>query len=192
MRGLFGSRWVQVGLVASITVVAACSGGPPASKPAESPTSASVAPSEDDKSLPAGEDVPREGNPSKTTPSSSDTTDPAPPPQSAKTEVADPEFRAGMSVNEAINAVPTGTERVNIDQETLEAPIVRPELYEPCKLTPSQHFKVRVAIWDGRAVGLDIETTPKSEKFATCLREQIESVRWQAKAKSLNTVEYAY
>jgi hypothetical protein len=175
-------------------VLAACSGAaPPASKSAEGPTSASsVAPSEDDKSLPAGEDVPREGNPSKTTPSTSDTTDPAPPPQSAKTQAPDPEFRAGMSVNEAINAVPTGTERVNLDQEALEAPIVRAELYEPCKLTPSQHFKVRVAIWDGRAVGLDIETTPKNDKFAACLREQIESVRWQAKAKSLNTVEYAY
>lgn len=189
MRGS-RSRWVSVGLVVSGAWLFACGGTPPSQRSAESPTASSAEPSTDDKSLPEGQDVPSDGSPEKSPPASaSDTADPAPPPQAAKTE---PEFRAGMTVNEAINAVPTGTERVNIDQETLEQPILRQELYAPCKLGPSQHFKIRVAIWDGRAVGLDIETTPKNEKVAACLREQIEGVRWSPKAKSLNTVEYAY
>jgi hypothetical protein len=146
--------------------------------------------------LPQGEEVPREGSPGGSesehrAPDGASPSDDAPPPQAAKSQV-DPEFRAGMTVNEAINAVPQGTERVNVDQEALEAPLVRQELYEPCKLTPSQHFKLRVAVWDGRAVGVDIETQPKNEKLAACLREQVEGVRWPSKAKSLNTVEYAY
>ncbi len=103
-----------------------------------------------------------------------------------------PEFRPGMSVAEATNAVPDSVERLNIEQEALAAPLMDPELYEPCGLAGHHHFTLRVAVWDGRAVGLDISTQPNDEKLESCLRQQISDVEWKEKAKSINTVEYSY
>jgi hypothetical protein len=104
----------------------------------------------------------------------------------------EPQFTAGMSVNEATNAVPDSLQRVNIEQEALAAPLMEPELYEPCALQGHHHFKVRVAVWDGRAVGLDVSTQPNDQKLETCLKQQLSSVEWKDKAKSINTVEYSY
>jgi hypothetical protein len=102
---------------------------------------------------------------------------------------AEPEFTAGMSVNAAINAVPPGTDRVNIEDDILSRPLMDPEVYKPCK-PGGKHFKIKVAIWDGRAVGIDIDA--KDQKLAACIRTQVEGLKWREKAKSLNTVEYAF
>ncbi len=104
----------------------------------------------------------------------------------------EPQFEPGMSVNQAMDAVPRGMDRLNVEQEALAAPLMNAELYEPCKLKGHEHFSVTVAIWDGRAVGLDIETSPKNEELASCLRRQIESIEWEDKVPSLNTVQYSY
>jgi hypothetical protein len=100
----------------------------------------------------------------------------------------DPVFRDGMSVEEAMTAA-RGTERLNIDQDVLGAPLTRPELYEPCKLGPNDHFDLRVAVWEGRAVGIDIDM--KNEKAKGCVVQQVKQIRWKDKVKSLNTVEYS-
>jgi len=97
-----------------------------------------------------------------------------------------------MSVTQATNAVPPGTDRVEIEQEVLVAPLMQTELYEPCKLKGNQRFFVKVAIWDGRVVGLDLETQPKNSTVDACLRHQIEGLTWKKKAKSLSTVEFNY
>jgi hypothetical protein len=119
---------------------------------------------------------------------------PAPSSEGEASEVAtnEPEFRPGMTVTEATNAVPSSAERLNIEQERLAEPLMEPKLYEPCSLQGHHHFSVKVAVWDGKAVGLDVTTKPQDEKLATCLRQQIEGVEWEDKAKSLNTVEYSY
>jgi hypothetical protein len=108
----------------------------------------------------------------------------------AKAPPPEPKFEPGMSVSQAINAVPPGIERVNIEEEELARPLGDMKLYEPCKLKPTHHFKVKVAVWNGRAVGIDIEA--KDQALAQCIRRQIEGLTWRDKAKSLNTVEYQY
>src|SRR5690606_1453192 len=102
----------------------------------------------------------------------------------------EPAFAPGMSVLDATNAVPASAQRLNIEQERLAEPLMQPELYEPCSLQGHHHFTLRVAVWDGKAVGLDVDT--KDPKLASCLRTQVEGVEWKDKAKSLNTVEYTY
>ena len=101
----------------------------------------------------------------------------------------EPEFTEGMSVADARNAIPQGTERLNIDQETLGKPLQNPDLFKPCKLG-AQKLKIRIAVWDGRAVGVDVIT--KNKKLAECVDKQIRAIEWKDKVKSLNTVEYAY
>ena len=104
----------------------------------------------------------------------------------------EPEFKEGMSVQEAMDAVPQGMPRLNIDDDRLSEPLRDPALYEPCKLRGSDHFKLRVAVWRGKAVGIDLSTAPKNPRLEECLKQQLQAVVWQDKVRSLNTVEYAY
>ncbi len=132
-----------------------------------------------------------------------------PPPESEQSEVAmeerteqsgtepeqaaaEPEFREGMSVNEAIDAVPRSSDRINIEPEALAKPLQDPELYKPCKPKPHEHFKIRVAIWQGKAVGLDVSTTPKNAALEECLKQQINQITWEEAVPSLNTVGYQF
>ncbi len=109
----------------------------------------------------------------------------------SKQDVAEPEFKEDSSVSDAIKAVPVGTERLNIEQEALSRPLMEPALYEPCKMG-NAHIKFKVAVWNGKAVGIDITTTPKNDKLAECVKGQLRSITWQDKVKSLNTVEYQF
>lgn len=103
----------------------------------------------------------------------------------------DPVFTDSMSVNEAINAVPPSIERLNIEHEILAEPLQQPDVYAPCKLGAG-HFKARVAVWEGRAVGVDVETQPNNPQLAKCIDDQIRQIQWSEKVRSLNTVEYSY
>lgn len=102
---------------------------------------------------------------------------------------AEPQFTEGMSVDEATKAVPAGIERRNIDQETLGKPLQDVSVYEQCK-PGSARVKLRVAVWDGRAVGIDVTSTPKNEKLTSCIKQKISELKWEKKVKSLNTIEY--
>lgn len=103
----------------------------------------------------------------------------------------EPEFKEGASVQEAMNAIPQGTARINMDQETLGQPITNPAVYDSCKLGPAQHFKLKVAIWDGKAVGVDVETQPPNKRAAECIDKVVRGITWQDKVKSLNTVDFS-
>ena len=107
-----------------------------------------------------------------------------------KEEIVEPTFTPDMSVEEAIKAVPASAERLNVDQETLSKPLQEESLYEPCK-PGSAHFKLKVAVWRGKAVAIDLSTTPKNPKLAECLKGRIRELTWPAKVPSLNTVEYS-
>jgi hypothetical protein len=109
-----------------------------------------------------------------------------------KAPAAEPTFKEDSSVNDAINAVPQGTPRVNVEQENLAKPLMDENLYKPCKMAPNQHFKLKVAIWDGKAVGIDLTATPKNDKVVACIKQQINGITWKDKVKSLNTVEYQF
>jgi hypothetical protein len=98
----------------------------------------------------------------------------------------DPDFKEGGSVDDAIKAVPQGLPRENLEQEALDKPLLNVDLYEPCKLTPSSHFEIRFAVWDGRCVGVDVKTTPKNPKLESCLRDVVSQVKWRERTKSLN------
>lgn len=112
--------------------------------------------------------------------------------ETAPKVAAEPQFTDDMSVDEAINAVPQGSERMNLDPEALGKPLMDMNVYKPCKLAPSLRFKIRVAVWDGRAVGVDVTSTPKNDKAVGCVKEQIKGLKWKDAIKSLNTVDYAF
>jgi len=103
-------------------------------------------------------------------------------------DVASPQFPEGATVAQAIGAVPKGTPRANIDEETLAQPLQQASLYEPCKVG-TQHFKLKVAIWNGEAVGVDVTTPNKA--LASCIEKQVRGASWPHKVRSLNTVEYS-
>ncbi len=114
------------------------------------------------------------------------------PAEAAKPAAPEPEFKPGMSVDEAVNAVPTGTERMNLDPAGLSKPLSEFSLYEPCKPGTRQKWTVRVAIWQGKAVGVDVETKPKNDKLAACINDRVRALEWKDRVPSLNTVEYSF
>ncbi len=106
--------------------------------------------------------------------------------------VPEPQFTEGMTVEQAINAVPQGVPRVNMEMDVLARPLAEASAYDSCKPAGSQHFTVKVAVWDGRAVGVDVKTTPNNPKLAECVAQVVRGMQWDDKAKSLNTVEYSF
>ena len=112
-------------------------------------------------------------------------------PKPTKPAAPEPQFTDGMSVADAIKAVPQGAERANIDQETLSKPIQDFAVYESCK-PGSEKVKMKIAVWNGKAVGLDVTATPKNDKLVGCIKERLKTLTWQAHVKSLNTVEYSF
>lgn len=103
-----------------------------------------------------------------------------------------PSFTPGMSVEQAIAAVPSTAQRIHIEEEALAEPLKDPEVYEPCKLKGHEHFSIRVAVWQGKAVGLDVTTKPANPELESCLRTQIDRLEWKDKVESLNTVEFNF
>lgn len=125
-------------------------------------------------------------SPSSDSPSSSSSSSKKKKSKQSDSSVAEPTFKAGGSVNDAVNAIPQGYERVTIEQEALDMPLLNPEFYKPCKLGASQRFEIKFAVWDGHAVGLDIKTTPNNKNAETCLRDLVGKNVWRDKVKSLN------
>lgn len=173
MRGHYRTIWVCLALSSLV----ACGGSaPPAQEP--DPAGAEVDSPDDVEQAAVGSDKPSDDASSESGPS-----EPAP--------AKEPEFKDGMSVNEAINAVPMDTPTTNLEPEVLAKPISDANLYEPCKVGTAK-FKLKVAVWDGRAVGVDATTTPKNDKLAECIKAAVRQVSWPDKVRSLNTVEYQF
>jgi hypothetical protein len=160
------------GAVVALFVVA-CGGSQPPPESAPGPAAEAPPPAEATPE-PEGENEPSDGAP-----------------KAEKPEPKEPEFKENGTVDEAIAAVPVASERLNIDQETLGMPLQDPALYEPCK-PGNAHFKFRVAVWNGKAVGLDMTSTPKNPKLEECVKGRIRELTWRDKVRALNTVEYQF
>jgi hypothetical protein len=158
-------------------VLLACGGSQPEASDATAEAPAVEAPAETSASAEPSEE---DGSPAEPKAETSE-----------KAEPKDPEFKENGSVDEAIAAVPVASDRLNIDQETLGKPLQDPALYEPCK-PGNAKFKFRVAVWNGKAVGLDMSSTPKNPKLEECIKARIRELTWRDKVRALNTLEYQF
>ncbi len=189
MRGLYLSL---IGCAAVLAV--ACGGSNP---PAQTPEPPAPAPEPPAASAPASSATPGE---SDTKPDATDdndngddsSSDDSDKPNQVEDTTVEPKFTDGMTVDQAIAAVPQGLPRENVDQDELSKPLTNFKLYAPCKPRSNEHFKLKVAIWNGKAVGVDVTTKPKNKKLAACIDQQIRNVTWKDPVKSLNTIEYAF
>jgi hypothetical protein len=100
-------------------------------------------------------------------------------------------FPPNASVDEAINAVPQGLPRVNINDDELQKPLMEIPRYERCKVPRSQRVSIRVAVYDGAAVGVDISSKPKSAKVEECVAGVVRTMSWP-KVPSLNTMTFNF
>jgi hypothetical protein len=104
-------------------------------------------------------------------------------------ELKEPEFTAGMSVNDAMSAVPSHYDFVGMDEEYLAKPLIDPDTYKECKIGQNDHFKVRIAVWDGRVVGADIAAPPSKK---ACIERVVWGITYGEQVKSVNTVEFEF
>jgi hypothetical protein len=100
-------------------------------------------------------------------------------------------FPPNASVDDAINAVPQGLPRVNINDGDLQKPLMEMPRYEPCKVPRSQRVSIRVAVYDGAAVGVDITSKPKNAKIEECVAGVVRTMSWP-KVPSLNTMTFNF
>jgi hypothetical protein len=176
-----------------LLIAVACGGSTRGARSADDEDEASKKSHDDPSWYDSGSDSSDSSDSSKPSESSSSSTSSSKKkPKRSPGDPAEPTFKEGMSVNDAINAIPQGYERITIEQEALDQPLLNPEFYKPCKLAASQHFTIKFAVWDGRAVGIDIKATPANTKAESCLLGLVKANVWRDKVRSLNisTVQF--
>lgn len=112
------------------------------------------------------------------------------PAEAAPGERKKPEFTEGMTVDQAISAVPEDYEYIGLDQEVLAKPLTQLDTYKDCKVKQSDKFKVRIAVWDGRVVGANV--TSHNKALAQCIDGLVRKLEYKDRVESINTVEYSF
>jgi hypothetical protein len=164
-------------IVPIVLFLASCGGGAAPAPPPETPPASSAAPVDM-----ASSEAPATSPAAPATPAAAAT--PASPPPSAPAKI---EFPPHASVEQATKAVPQGAARMNMNNDTLQAPLMDMKRYEKCKVPRSTKVFLNVAVYDGAAVGVDVTTKPKSPKLEECLDGVVRSMSWD-KVPSLNQV----
>jgi hypothetical protein len=167
-------------LLAVSLALSACAGS---AQPAQPPEGDTLESSANAPAVSAESSEPAEGSSTEAAPGD--------PPAAPESSSAEPAFTENMSVAEAQKAVPRGVDRANLDPETLSKPLQNLELYESCKAGTAK-VKLAVAVWNGKAVGVDVTTTPKNDALSECVKRKIRELTWDKKVKTLNTVEYQF
>ena len=101
------------------------------------------------------------------------------------------DFPPNANVEDAIKAVPQGLPRLNMADADLQKPLMELSRYERCKVPRSTKVTLRVAVFDGAAVGVDISSKPKSPKIEECVAGVVRSMAWE-KVPSLNTMTFTF
>ena len=101
-----------------------------------------------------------------------------------------PEFTEGMTVEEAISAVPSHYDYIGLDQDVLAKPLVQIETYKECNIKQSDKFTVRIAIWDGKVVGADVKSP--NQTLQQCIDRVVRQLEYKDRVESINTVEYSF
>jgi hypothetical protein len=112
------------------------------------------------------------------------------PSESASEAPKEPVFTEGMSVNDAIAAVPSHYEFIGMEQEVLAKPLVDVATYKECNVNQSTHFTVRIAVWNGKVVGADV-SAKGNKKLEQCIDGVVRKLEYKEKVESINTVEFS-
>lgn len=169
-------RLIVAGVLGVAGAVSAACGGESANTPPSTPTPTPAAATME----PAAATAPPE--PQKAEPVAAE----PPPPSPPKIE-----FPPHASVDQAINAVPHGLQRMNMSTDVMQAPLLDLKRYDKCKVPRSTKVVMSVAIFDGSAVGVDVTTKPRSTKLEACLDGVVRSMSWD-KVPSLNQVTVTF
>jgi hypothetical protein len=167
-------------IVPLMLLLASCGGGAASAPPPEAPPAGSSAPVNMAAAEPSPTPASTAAEPAAPAPSAP--ASPAPSAAPAKIE-----FPPHASVEAATKAVPQGAARMNMNADTLQAPLMDMKRYEKCKVPRSTKVFLNVAVYDGAAVGVDVTTKPKNAKLEECLDGVVRSMSWD-KVPSLNQV----
>ncbi len=100
-----------------------------------------------------------------------------------KKQMKEPEFTGSMSQNEALNAA-QGASDEHVPEDLFTGQL-NPEVFAECKVPGNVKVTLKLAVWDGRTVGVTVKVTPKNKKIETCLDSVARKIEWKEKAKSI-------
>jgi len=111
-------------------------------------------------------------------------------PATGEGERKEPVFTEGMTVEQAIGAVPSHYDYIGLDQDVLAKPLTQIETYKECNVKQSDKFTVRIAVWDGKVVGADVKSP--NQALQQCIDRVVRQLEYKDKVESINTVEYTF
>jgi hypothetical protein len=117
--------------------------------------------------------------------------EPPPPTPAPTAEALRLTFPERGGVEAAIKAVPRGAPRLNMSEDALQAPLLEMRRYDRCKVPRTTKVTLGVAVYDGAAVGVDVETKPANAKLGECLDRVVREMTWD-KVPSLNQVNVSF
>jgi hypothetical protein len=103
-------------------------------------------------------------------------------------EVPMPTGPSGMSYEAAIagnnlNLAPGTHDVPDLTDAELAGPMREGTFLDACGVPSSTHVTVKVAIRNGRAVGVSVSAVPPSREMGWCVEKQVRGLQWPANAK---------
>jgi hypothetical protein len=84
--------------------------------------------------------------------------------------------RAG--VDAALRAVPHGVPVGRLNRATLEAPIRDRSRFERCRIPAMTRVQIDAVVYNGKAVGVDVRTTPSNPALDFCIEQVVRETSW--------------
>lgn len=83
-----------------------------------------------------------------------------------------------VGVDAAIKLVPSQIPQGHLSKSSLESPLKDPTRYERCAIPSSTRVAIRVAVYDGQAIGVDVRSNPNTPALDFCVDRIVRQTTW--------------
>ena len=91
-----------------------------------------------------------------------------------------PSYEEALAIPEDLNATKDAPE---LTDAQLSAPMASGEMMSECGVPETMKVVVKVAVRDGRALGVTVATSPENPDVAICVDKAVRAMPWPASAK---------
>jgi hypothetical protein len=81
-------------------------------------------------------------------------------------------------VDAAIKLVPSKIPQGRLSKEILTSPLKDPARFERCAIPPTTRVAIRVAVYNGQAIGVDVRSNPNTPALDFCVDRIVRQTTW--------------
>jgi hypothetical protein len=97
------------------------------------------------------------------------------------------DVRPDTGVDAAIKLVPTKIPVGHLSKETLTSPLKDAARFARCAIPPTTRVAIRVAVYNGQAIGVDVRSNPNTPALDFCVDRVVRQTTW-VKELAINQV----